>query len=46
VASAGTLLKFMKIDHARNVMSAMRWTNEWSREAESDHHEYLFLLEK
>ncbi|MGH7960167.1 MAG: DNA adenine methylase [Opitutaceae bacterium] len=46
VESAGSLLKFMKIDHSRNVMSAMRWTNEWSREAESNHHEYLFLLEK
>ncbi len=46
VASAGRLLKFVKIDHARNVMAAMRWTNEWSRDAESGHHEYLFLLEK
>jgi adenine-specific DNA-methyltransferase len=46
VASAGRLLKFTKIDHTRNVMAAMRWTNEWSRDAESDHHEYLFLLEK
>jgi adenine-specific DNA-methyltransferase len=46
VASAGKLLKFVKIDHARNVMSGMRWTNEWSRDAESAHHEYLFLLEK
>jgi adenine-specific DNA-methyltransferase len=46
ISSVGRLLKFVKIDHARNVMSAMRWTNEWSRDAESDHHEYLFLLEK
>lgn len=46
VASAGRLRKFVKMDHSRNVMSAMRWTNEWSREAESNHHEYLFLLEK
>jgi len=46
ISSVGTLRKFVKIDHARNVMSAMRWTNEWSREAESSHHEYLFLLEK
>jgi adenine-specific DNA-methyltransferase len=46
ISSAGKLRRFLKIDHARNVMSAMRWTNQWSREAESGHYEYLFLLEK
>ncbi len=43
--SAGKLLKSIEIDHRLNVMSQMRWSNEWVTEKEA-HKEYLFLLEK
>lgn len=39
------IIKIQKIDYKKNVMSFMRWTNEWIRE-EEPHKEYLFLLKK
>ena len=42
----GKLLRTVIVDHTKNVMGSMRWTNEWIREAERDHQEFLFLLEK
>jgi adenine-specific DNA-methyltransferase len=44
--SQGRLRAIEKIDYARNVMSRMKWTNRWAREAEEKNYEYLFLLEK
>jgi hypothetical protein len=29
-----------------NVMAAMKWTNEWLRDAEQANREFLFLIEK
>lgn len=40
------IVEVQKIDYKKNVMSFMRWTNEWTREEEEPHREYLFLLEK
>lgn len=40
------IIKIQKIDYRRNVMSYMRWSNEWVQEKEGPHKEYLFLLEK
>jgi len=39
------IIEIQKIDYKKNVMSFMRWTNEWTRE-EEPHKEYLFLLKK
>jgi adenine-specific DNA-methyltransferase len=46
IAKTGRLLEVMEIDHKRNVMAGMRWTNQWIRDAESPNLEFLFLVEK
>lgn len=46
LGSAGKMIASAEIDHRRNVMSAMRWTNAWTKEADSPNTEFLFLLEK
>jgi adenine-specific DNA-methyltransferase len=38
--------KFVEIDYKKNVMSTMRWTNEWIPDKDKKNTEYLFLLEK
>ncbi len=40
------IIEVQKIDYKKNVMSLMRWTNEWTRKEEETHREHLFLLEK
>ena len=30
----GDILEVLEVDHKRNVMSSMKWTNEWTRDAE------------
>lgn len=42
----GSIVDVMKVDYRKNVMSAMKWTNEWLREAEEPNREFLFLIEK
>ena len=42
----GKLINVLEIDHSRNVMGKMTWTNEWIRESTKPHREFLFLLEK
>lgn len=42
----GTILETIEINYRKNVMSGMKWTNEWIREAEKPNREFLFLLEK
>jgi adenine-specific DNA-methyltransferase len=46
IASNGRLIDALEIDHRRNVMSGMRWTNDWIREAEGPNREFLFLFRK
>ncbi|MBI5053983.1 MAG: DNA adenine methylase [Chloroflexi bacterium] len=46
LTQSGTILEFEKVDHKRNIMATMRWTHEWTRDDEKDHHEYLFLIER
>ena len=41
----GRLTEVIEIDHKRNVMAGMKWTNEWIRDAETPNREFLFLLE-
>jgi adenine-specific DNA-methyltransferase len=45
INSVGKLMKAIEIDYKKNVMSNMRWTNEWIN-SDGKHTEYLFLLEK
>jgi len=42
----GRILELVEVDHKRNVMSSMKWTNEWIKETEEPNREFLFLLEK
>ncbi len=44
--SSGKILDFVKVDYRQNVMASMRWTNDWTREAQEPNQEYLFLIEK
>lgn len=46
IAEHGQLRDIVQIDHRRNVMAGMRWTNEWVRDAELPNREFLFLVEK
>ena len=41
----GKLKKILEIDYKRNVMSNMRWTNDWIN-SDDQYKEYLFVLEK
>ncbi len=45
LSASGTILKAIEIDYKKNVMGAMRWTNEWIN-SDGTYHEYLFLVEK
>ena len=46
LANAGTILDIVEVDYKRNVMAAMKWTNEWIRDAFKPNREFLFLIEK
>jgi adenine-specific DNA-methyltransferase len=43
--TGGKLVKAKEIDYKKNVMAAMRWTNEWIN-SNDRHVEYLFLMQK
>lgn len=43
---SGEIVRIVKVDYKRNVMSGMKWTHEWLREAESPNYEFLFLVDK
>lgn len=40
------LLEIIEIDYKKNVMSGMKWTNEWVKHTEIPNREFLFLMEK
>lgn len=42
----GDILDIVEVDYKRNVMAAMKWTEQWVRDAEAPNREFLFLLEK
>lgn len=46
IAENGKIIEVREIDHRKNVMADMRWTNEWVRDAELPNREFLFLVEK
>jgi adenine-specific DNA-methyltransferase len=45
IEECGKLKKTIEIDYKKNVMSAMRWTNEWLN-CKEPNKEYLFLMSK
>ena len=45
LSSNGTIEAMHAIDYKKNVMSGMRWTNEWIN-SDAPNQEYLFLLKK
>ncbi len=46
ICKVGKIKKIVEVDYKKNVMAGMKWTNEWIKEAEQPHKEFLFLIEK
>lgn len=46
INEVGKLVDVQEIDHRRNIMASMRWTNEWIRDSEKPNTEFLFLIKK
>jgi len=46
ICRTGKIKKVIEVDYKKNVMAGMKWTNEWIKEAEQPHREFLFLIEK
>lgn len=46
IKNSGKILEVVEIDYKKNVMSGMKWTNEWLRDVEQPNREFLFLIEK
>lgn len=44
--SYGRIMDIKKIDYKKNVMAAMKWTEDWIKDTEEKNYEYLFLLER
>ena len=42
----GRIVNALAIDHKRNVMSNLTWTNEWASKCKTPNTEWLFMLEK
>ena len=46
ISSVGRVVEVLEIDHRKNVMAGMSWTNEWIAKAKTPNKEFLFLIEK
>jgi len=42
----GNILDVIEVDYKKNVMSGMKWTDQWLRDSEQPNREFLFLLQK
>jgi len=42
----GNVLDVVEMDYKKNVMSGMKWTNQWVRDTDAPNREFLFLIEK
>jgi adenine-specific DNA-methyltransferase len=42
----GKLIKTVQFNYKKNVMATMKWTNEWLRDADNPHQEFIFLIDK
>jgi adenine-specific DNA-methyltransferase len=40
----GEIVEIEKINYKKNVMAAMKWTNDWTNEIDENNFEYLFLV--
>lgn len=45
IAANGDIADIVKVDYKKNVMSGMKWTHEWLRDAEIPNQEFLFLID-
>lgn len=45
ICECGAILDFVEVDYKKNVMAEMKWTNEWLRDSQQPHREFLFLIE-
>lgn len=46
LCSNGNVLDIIELDHKRNVMASMKWTNQWLRDVASSNREFLFLIDR
>lgn len=46
ISNSGELLDIVELNYKKNVMSKMKWTNEWLRDVDKPNKEYLFLIKK
>lgn len=46
ISRIGVLREAAEINYKLNVMAGMKWTEEWTRRAETPNREFLFLIEK
>ena len=42
----GNVIDVIELDYRRNVMSEMKWTNEWIHDIEIPNREFLFLIDR
>ena len=42
----GQIVRVAKVNHKKNVMADMTWTNDWVQDAQEQHQEFLFLIRK
>ncbi len=46
LSNVGEIVEIVEVDYKRNVMTEMKWTNEWACDSGQPHREFLFLLKK
>ena len=46
ISDAGEIIKIIEIDHKKNVMGNMKWTNKWISDIDKPNKELLFLIKK
>jgi len=44
IRKVGKIKKVIEVNYRKNVMAGMTWTNEWVKNAEKQHYEFLFLI--
>ncbi|WP_419554211.1 DNA adenine methylase [Candidatus Poriferisodalis sp.] len=46
LAKSGSVVDVVRVDHKRNVMASMKWTNRWTDESRVGNQEFLFLIDR
>ncbi|MDR0879055.1 MAG: hypothetical protein LBN21_13495, partial [Treponema sp.] len=46
LSTHGKIIEAAEIDYKKNVMAGMKWTNDWTKDTEEKHREFLFLVRK